>query len=212
MVVALAAAALAVTLGVVGFLVGRITAAAPSPPRTIAVLVTTTDLAPGTPITPSDFTTVNISARDNRGNVWLPASQASSTQGRYTTTEVPKGSLLGPRQLTTNPPPGRGTQIVGIDLKANQAPTAALRPGVHVRVLYVPAASQPPYPAAQTVTTARIWSVAPDRGGGTNVDLSVPSGTATTIAAAAAHDEIALVLIGQRPPKSARATTPLAAR
>lgn len=151
---------------------------------------------------------MDIPARDNHNEAWLPASQADTTKGSYAATQLPKGSLLGPSQLTTNLPPGRGTRIVGIDLKGNQAPTATLRPGVHVRVLYVPAASQPPYPPAQTVTTARIWSVAPDHSGGTNIDLTVPAGSATTIAAAAAHDEIVLVLTGQRPATSTAAAHP----
>lgn len=59
----------------------------------------------------------------------------------------------------------------------------------------MPAASQPPYPPARMVITATVWSAAPDHSGGTNVDLTVPVGTASTIADAAAHDEIALILV-----------------
>lgn len=93
--VALAALVLALVLAAMAFIVGRITATAPRPPRTVSVLATTTDLAPGTPITPSDLTTVTIPARDNKDHAWLPAGQAESVQGSCATTELPKGGLLG---------------------------------------------------------------------------------------------------------------------
>lgn len=172
----------------------------PPPPRTISVLAVTTNIPPGTPIAPSDLTSVTLPAPKKGHSVpWLPASEAAAFGNTpvYATEQLAPGTLLTSADRTTTTPPGAGQRIIGVDLKGNQAPVGSLPAGTQVTVLVNLASSQPPYPGPRTLTNATVWYAASDGNGGENIDLVVPSGAASAVANYASHDEIGLVRFGQ---------------
>lgn len=169
----------------------------PAPAKTVRVLAVATNIAPGTPLHTADLTTVVLPAGQWHRR-WLAARDEAAIVNAtvYATQQLASGTLLTNKDITTTAPPGPGDKIVGVDLKGNEAPVGALPTGTMVTVLVVPAATQPPYASARTLTTATVWYSTSDGNGGQNIDLVVPAADATAIAGDASHDEIALVRLG----------------
>jgi hypothetical protein len=204
------------------FILGRATkpipappAPPPPPPATAAVVALARSVTEGQALSSGDLTVVTIvtGPGDLKGSPqpstklpYFPAAMEASLVGRHVRSELPPGALLLSAELSDGPFPAKGQALVGMDLQPSEAPTGgSLVHGDQVGVLFVPAASQPPYPAPEPVGTARVVASVPGQSGDSYVSVLVPAGLAARVAAYAQHNEVALVRLG---PGEAWPTTP----
>jgi hypothetical protein len=223
---ALSSVAVAGGLCAGSFMLGRATkpepplpAPPPPPPATAAVVALAHSVTEGQPLSSGDLTVVTIvigpgtpkgSPQASTKLPYFPASREANLVGRRVRSELPPGALLLPAELSDGPFPAKGQALVGMDLQPSEAPTGgSLAPGDQVGVLFVPAASQPPYPAPEPVGTAQVVASVPGQSGDSYVSVVVPAGLAARVAAYAQHNEVALVRLG---PGEAWRATPAAAQ
>jgi hypothetical protein len=193
----------------------------PPPPATAGVVALAQAVTQGQALSLSDLTVITVVTGPGAGKgspppsaklPYFPASMEASLIGRHARSALPAGALLKPGELTDNPFPAQGQALVGMDLQPSEAPTGgALLPGDEVGVLFVPAASQPPYPAPKPVVTGRVVASVPGQSGDSDVTVLVPAGVAARVAAYAQHNEVALVRLGpgvQWPPRATLTTVP----
>ncbi len=205
-----------VTVGALGagsFIVGRVTKPAPPPPpppppppATATVLALAHGVTQGQVLSRADLTVVTIvtGPGDRKGDhrpsppsLYLSSSVEGSVLGQRVIGALPKGALLLPGELSESPFPARGQALVGLDLQPNEAPTGgALVAGDQVGVLYVPSASEPPYPAPQPLAAAHVVASVAGQSGDSFLTVLVPARLAASVAAYADHDELALVRLG----------------
>lgn len=105
--------------------------------------------------------------------------------------------VLNRDMLTTDPIPGPGERVVGVELDATRAP-GGLTPGDVVTVLAAPPSGDPSTPAeleSPTVLAERvsIVSVTTVEGAGTRLTLVVPEADANQVAAFGAAGRIAVL-------------------
>ena len=203
---ALAGLALALALGFGAFAAGRATAPTrPRGPATTAVVVLAQPVAEGQALGLHDLAVVTLLSahqveavhRLPLGLSYFPASMKASLVGRQVRSALPAGTLLVPAELTSGPFPGAGQALVGLELQPSEAPSGgALVAGDPVGVLFVPAASQPPYPAPRPLVTAQVVASVAGQSGSSYVTVLVPARIAARLAAYAQHDEVALVRLG----------------
>ncbi len=204
---AVASLVTAVALGLGAFVAGRATGPTPpAGPATTAVVVLTQPVTEGQALGVDDLAAVTlVSARRTELGAWrlplglsyFPASMKASLVGRQVRSSLPAGALLVPGELTTGPFPGPGQALVGLELQPSEAPSGgALVAGDPVGVLFVPAASQPPYPAPRPLVTAQVVASVAGQSGSSYVTVLVPARLAARLAAYAQHDEVALVRLG----------------
>jgi len=177
----------------------------PSAPATAKVLALAQPLNEGQAIWRGDLKVITIvtgpagksAQRPPHPLPYFRASAVTSLLGRHVRSALPAGALLTPGELANAPFPAKGQALVGLDLTPSEAPSgSALLPGDHVGVLYVPAASQPPYPAPSPLVTGQVVSSVAGQTGDSYVTILVPSRFAARLAAYAQHDEVALVRLG----------------
>jgi hypothetical protein len=182
-----------------GYAWGR--GSAPAPPATTTFLATTHPLPAGHQLVAADLHTITLQgglAQPAGGSPFLtPAGEGSALRSRLRTA-LPAGVILSGGDLTTSPIPGPAQTLVGLDLKPSETPTgAALVAGDRVGILFVPAATQPPYPPPQNLTAAPVWGVTPGASGSIDVTVLVPTRLAAGLAADAQRDEIAVVRLSR---------------
>ena len=210
---ALSSVAAAVVLCAGSFVLGRATkpvppppAPPPPPPATSAVVALARSVTEGQALSSGDLTVVTIvtgpGAPKGRPQPstklsYFPASMEPRLVGQHVRSQLPPGALLLPAELSDGPFPAKGQALVGMDLQPGEAPTGgSLVAGDQVGVLFVPAASQPPYPAPEPMGTAQVVSSVPGQSGDSYVSVLVPADLAGRVAAYAEHNEVALVRLG----------------
>jgi hypothetical protein len=183
----------------------------PRPPATAAVVALSQGVTQGQVLTQGDLTVVTIIKRPGVRK-YFPVSMESDLVGRRVRVALPAGTLILGSEMATGPWPAKGQALVGLDLQPSEAPSGgALVAGDQVGVLFVPAASQPPYPAPVPLATAEVVASVPGQSGDSYVTVLVPARLAARLAAYAQHDEVALVRLGPGvawpPPTTAPPTT-----
>ncbi len=164
---------------------------------TKSVILVNAPLIAGQPITANQLGTTTIPATGALQGI--PADQLNAMVGRYATLALPAGSLLTPAAVTDALTPAPGQSVVGIGLKATQAPVAGLAAGKKVRVVVTYGAGG----AAGTVSGIKpgdSWAGvivavgAVNNIGVSTIDVQVAASDAPAVAAAAGSGNTALVL------------------
>jgi hypothetical protein len=153
----------------------------------------------GQEITTSDLIVVRVNSA--LGLRPVPASQADQVVGKHAVMALVPGSLITLDQVTDNPVPKSGYQIVGLKLKEGMVPKERLDVGDSVVLVVIPDK------AAPATDTPAVDLTPPRTFAGTVVDLNpgnaegdllvnveVTTADAPAAAALAADDRIALLL------------------
>ena len=125
----------------------------------------------------------------------LPASEFDDVVGRRAAMDIGAGGLLTSDATTTTGVPASGMSVVGLAVTPQQAPGLDLQAGDHVRIVATPAQGADPVDGPPQFSEAAVVGV--HRGEETGqlvVDLLVPHGEATVLAARIATGNVALVL------------------
>jgi hypothetical protein len=103
------------------------------------------------------------------------------------------GTLLAPGQLTSEPVPGPGEQLVAVPLAADQLPGGSLRAGDPVLLVATAGGSEDP----PRTFPARVHEAAPAAGRGTGLVVSVlvAATDGPVVATLAAADRLAVVRV-----------------
>ena len=157
------------------------------------VLVLAHDAPVGSVITAEDLTVVEVAGVDAA----ILSSDSESVIGSTAAVGLVEGQILTPDMVTTDPIPGPGERVVGLQLDATRAP-AGLVPGDAVIVLAVPPVGDPSTPdelddATVLAPTASVASAAVIEGAGTRLTLLVPEAVAERITTYVAAGRVALV-------------------
>lgn len=183
--------ALGVALAVVAGLSSYVVATQTS--QLVSVLTTSSDIGRGDRLEASDFAAILIS----NGQVTnaVPVAQLDALVGQVAAVDLPAGSLVTTENVTAEIAVDPGLHIVGVPLGPTQKPSAPLVAGDAVLVVFTPIA-QGEAPVGEPPTMpATVHTVQTEIDGGlTLVDVVVPAGQATTLAAWAATGRVSLVL------------------
>lgn len=167
---------------------------APSPPRTVRVVTAAHDLAPGTPLTAGDLTTVAVPEK------LVPAGALTDTGaavGRAVAGPVRGGEaltdvrLLGAGLLT-------GTGLVAVPVRlADQASTRLLHAGDRVDVLAAPTGGNDPAATALVVASGVQVLAVPetDDAEGALVVVAATPAVAARLASAAVGSRLSVVVL-----------------
>jgi hypothetical protein len=192
-----ALASLGVLLVVIGALAGwqfvRVATAGDD-----AVIAVYQQVPQGGKLTAADLQVVRIAPV--KGLTPVPASMMSAIVGQYATVTLMPGTLLTTAEVTRTTAIGADQAVVGLELTAPQRPQRALRPGDHVLLIQVPAASGGTTTDASVpdlpVTPATVQDVGePDNQDTAVVDVLVPQSVAGTLAALANLQRVSVVLV-----------------
>lgn len=160
---------------------------------TEAVLVVAEPVAAGAVITSDDLDVVEVSGVKGA----IPSADSSSVVGTTAAVGLVEGQILTPEMVTTDPVPGPGERVVGLQLDATRTP-AGLAAGDVVAVIAVPPDGNPSTPGeldAPTVLVpdATVASATAIEGAGTRLTLVVPERVAERLAGYVAAGRVALV-------------------
>lgn len=197
--------ALAVALVVVGALgtVALVTAAS----ATGEYLALRRDVDFGARLTADDLTVVRINAAP--GLKPVAARDLERVVGLYAAVPLSEGTLLTAAQLTNQPIPGPGQQVLGITLSGDRLPATRPEPGDRVLLVATPAqgaaagedSQAPPRTWAATVVTVVGSGTGGILGRGgvetVTLDVSVAAADGPTVATLAAADRLVVVLVGE---------------
>ncbi len=190
-----ALASLGVVLVVIGALAGwRYVGAASSDSHPYIAVYQ--PVSPGEQITSGDLQVVTITTA--RGLTPIPASQMSSIVGQFAKVALVPGTLLTTGDVTSTNAVGPNQALVGLKLAATQRPGRTLRPGDRVLLVSVPqssGATQTGGPTLPLLPATVVDVNAPDDQNTAVVDVLVPVAEATSVAALANLNEIAVVLV-----------------
>jgi len=158
-----------------------------------AVLVMAQPVAVGAVITAEDLAIVEVSGVNGA----IPSAESGSVVGSTTAVGLVDGQILTRDMVTSDPLPGPGERVVGLQLDATRAP-AGLAPGDVVVVLAVPPAGDPSTPGELDSPTvlapnATVASSTAIEGAGTRLTLLVPEPVAERVTAYVAAGRVALV-------------------
>ncbi|BBH67105.1 hypothetical protein ACTI_37900 [Actinoplanes sp. OR16] len=135
----------------------------------------------------------------------IKAADASAVIGKYATVGLVAGTLLTEAQLTDEPVPGPGRQLVGISLGEERVPSKRIVPGDTVRLIITnddsPSAANPARKAepAPEIVTAVVVDVRDGvKEGSTLLNVAVPNRDAAMVAARAADERIVVSLSSGR--------------
>lgn len=151
----------------------------------------------GQAITADDLTVAHLGAVD--GVAVIPVGAAGRVSGEYAATTLPKGSLLTTGDLTSTALPGKGEELVGVQVKPGQLPGRPPRPGSVVRIVDTPGTDRATSGGdvsggGASGVSARVVDVGPvARDGSRTVDVVVAAGTGPALAARAATGHVAIV-------------------
>ena len=175
-----------------------------------AVLVVARSVPAGQLISAADLAVVRISPSD--GVASMAASSAPDVVGKTAAVGLVPGALLAPSQVGAVSTLQADQAVVGLALKAGQAPPS-LRPGARVEVVDTVAgtAGEPARPMVLSTTAvvscaikdgASTCGTASATSGITVVSLTLPVGEAPVVAAAAADGRLSLVVLPVAPAAS----------
>lgn len=159
----------------------------------VEVLAVTGAVSAGSVIEEADLELVEVSGVEGA----IPAAELPSVDGKTTSVGLVAGQVLTLDMLTSEPLPGPGQRIVGLQLDGTRAPSG-LGPGDFVTVLAVPPtadAGTPDQLDSPTVLDQDTTVVAVEQveGAGTRFTLLVARNAAARIAAYGAAGRTALV-------------------
>ena len=155
-----------------------------------AVLVVARPVAAGQVIAAGDLAVAEASLS---GAEALPASERAEVVGKTAAVGLVPGAVLAPSQLGARSGLGRGEAVVGLAVKAGQAP-AGLRAGTRVRVVDTGGNAGVP-PAAVVSSSAVVTDVDTSDTGTVVASLRVAEGDAVAVAAAGAAGRASLVVL-----------------
>ncbi len=149
------------------------------------VLTATRDIKRGETLSATDISTTNLGAA--AGVPVMEKSKAGELVGRYAMTDIPAGSLLGPKsigQAEVDPE----SSMIGLRLAAGRLPAKQIPPGSTVKLVEITESGPGQEFAAMMVGQSDLLD-----GQGKLVDVTVNEMTASTVAALAASDKLVLV-------------------
>ena len=158
-----------------------------------AVLVITEPVPAGAVLTANDLEVVEVSGVKGA----ITSTESDSVVGAIASVGLVDGQILTRDMVTSDPLPGPGERVVGLQLDATRAP-AGLRPGDAVAVLAVPPAGDPstagalddPMVLAPKATVASATAI---EGAGTRLTLLLPEPVAERVTAYVAAGRVALI-------------------
>ncbi len=158
------------------------------------VVLMTSSVARGQVIESHHLTTTTIGRA--QGVSVLPAEQASELVGQHARTDLPAGSLVGPDSVGASVVPA-GAAHVGLRVAAGQLPNQPLPVGAYVTLVEVPSGMDAERePGAEFGATVATSPVPTTDGGSWLLDVQVDQYSASSIAALAAAERIAIVRNG----------------
>ena len=165
------------------------------------VLAVRRPVAAGQVIAAEDLRQVRVSTAD--GVTPIPVSRSDSVVGKSAAVALVPGTLMTREQVGAPSSLQPGQAIVGVALKAGQAP-AALPPGTRVQVITTVKGAGADQARPIVLTSSAIVAPAtatngaqlkPATSGTTVVSLIVPANEAPAVAAAAADGQVSLVAL-----------------
>ena len=190
-----------------------------------SVLIATEPIQLGQQFSGSDLGQVSVSIAS--GVNPIPVADASELMGKRAAVTIPAGSLLIAGDVTSVQPIGLGDAVVGLALKSGQLPSAGVESGDEVMVVQTASLGTPlntPSPSGDgsegggastgvLVPEALVFDVeAPPADSASNasqlVSVEVSSTLAAAVSAAAAADQITLVLLPSVPARSSGKDSP----
>ncbi len=162
------------------------------------------DVDYGAQLAAEDFVAVQMSAAPGLDPV--AASDLNRVVGAYATMPLAAGTLLTPTQVTAEPVPGPGQNVVGITMRGDRLPAQPLRPGDPILLVAIAERSGADQPGVRPQTwDATVTAIAGADstgflgGGGSGsvtLDVAVPAADGPTIATLAAANRLVVVLAG----------------
>ncbi len=152
----------------------------------------------GAQVTAGDLSVVRLSSTP--GLATVPAADADQVVGRYAAVTLTAGSLLSPQQLTAQPVPGPGEQLVAVRLARDDLPGGALRPADPVLLVATGGAGSTAAAADEPrAFDAVVHRVAPAEGRGSDVvvTLLVADRDGPALASVAASGRVAVVRVAE---------------
>ncbi len=185
----------------------------------VPVLVVTSTIRQGQPITGSDLGTVDVAA--SGGLSMIPVGSASELSGTWAAVTIPTGSLIALSDVTSSRPLASGSAVVGLALKEGQLPSNGVEPGDQVMIIQTPGvgtvlpvegaadgsgsdlgtgaagtiAASGVLVAQATVFEATAPPAASTSGVAELVSVEVPSTLAAAVASASSASQVSLVLL-----------------
>lgn len=162
---------------------------------TTSVVAVRTDIARGEVITGDALHTVNITLDPSLSTV--PGSQLDTLVGQHARVDLHAGGLISPDSITTTALPAEGQSVIGIAAGLGQRPSAALKPGDHIRIVATPRDQDDPPTDPPTTIEATVVAVHDSGDPGLSViDVSVAQDKAAVLAALVATGRISIILDG----------------
>ncbi|WP_460818630.1 SAF domain-containing protein [Nocardioides korecus] len=158
-----------------------------------AVLVVAEPVPAGSVITAKDLGVLEVSGVNGA----IPSDDSSTIIGSTAAVGLVDGQILTRHMVTSDPLPGPGERVVGLQLDATRAP-AGLAPGDVVAVIAVPPDGDPSTPGnlddpTVLAPSATVASAAAIQGAGIRLTLVVPDSVAERVTAYMAAGRVALV-------------------
>jgi hypothetical protein len=159
----------------------------------VAVLAVTGSVAAGEEITADDLQVIEVSGV----NGTIRRADTASVIGSTAAVGLVDGQVLTHALITTDPVPGPGERVVGLQLDPTRAP-ARLLPGDAVIVVAVPPAGDPSTPSELDspdvlANRATVASAELIEGAGTRLTLLVPDAVGERVTAYIAAGRVALL-------------------
>ncbi|SRR5690606_3103937 len=150
------------------------------------------DVPVGAQVTAADLRVVRLNA--SPGLTPVPVSEVDQVIGRYAAVPLVAGSLLTPQQLTAEPVPGPGEQLVAVTISRDRVPGGTLRAGDPILLVATGGSSDEEAPRT---FPARVHDVRGAAGRGSDLVLSllVDQRNGAAIASLAASGRVAVVLL-----------------
>jgi hypothetical protein len=171
----------------------------------VAVVQVARDVPIGTQLSAGNLATARVAA--DAGVATIPARQLEQVVGRFAGVDLRRGTLLSASQLTSQPSPRAGQQVVPVAVKVAQLPARGLVPGDQVLVIATPGQDGQDQTAGGGEagllgqdTPASVDQVSGvDADGNVRVDLLVAAGVGPAIAKQASTGRIGFVLTPRGP-------------
>jgi len=159
------------------------------------VLVARTNITAGQQITADNLAVAKVASD---GVAVITADQADQVIGRFASSEIPAGRLVDAGMLAGTSMLGSGRAAVGVPLSAGRFPAGGLEPGDVVQVVQALEGKGAEIAAQATVSSVKTSDDGVFASGTdsiTVITLIVDRDEAVQVAAAAAADQISLVLL-----------------
>jgi hypothetical protein len=155
------------------------------------------DVAVGAQVTAEDLRVVRMNSTPGLSPV--PQSQVNDVIGQYAAVPLVEGTLLSPDQLTDQPVPAPGQQLVAIGLPPDRLPGGTLQAGDPVMLVTTSDNSAAEQPAAPRTFAARVHGAQETEGRDDEVVVSllVSERDGAVIASLAAADLLTLVVLSE---------------